>query len=86
MHTIDLLAEALAEARRLGYTVRQEWLGGSGSGACEIRGRKLIFLDLAQTPEDHLESVREVLREQPDAVVLKLSPRLVERLRLRPAA
>ena len=30
MHTVELLDEAVQAARRLGYEVRQDWLGGDG--------------------------------------------------------
>lgn len=86
MHAIDLLAAALAEARRLGYEVRHEWLGGSGGGACEVRGRKWLFLDLAQTPDEQLDVVRDVFREQRDETILKMPPPLVAELKLRKAA
>ena len=57
MHTVELLAEALNLAGRLGYEVRQEWLGGNGGGTCELKGRKILFLDLALGPADQLEMV-----------------------------
>ena len=41
MHTVDLLEQACALAEQLGYRTRQEWLGGSGGGACEFGGRKV---------------------------------------------
>ena len=44
MHTVELLEYALDLADRLGYTVRQEWLGGLAGGGCELRGRKILFL------------------------------------------
>ena len=46
MHTVEMLEQALDLAARLGYTIRQEWLAGSGGGGCELKGRKLFFLDL----------------------------------------
>ena len=35
MHTIEVLEQAIAQAKRLGFGVRSEWLGGSGGGDCE---------------------------------------------------
>jgi hypothetical protein len=61
MHTVDLLNESLQAARGLGYEARFEWLGGTGGGACEIHGRRWIFLDLALAPAEHLQLVQEVL-------------------------
>ena len=65
MHTVELLEEAIAVARRIGYQVRHEWFGGSGGGACEIKGRKAIFLDLALDPADQLEQILGALRREP---------------------
>lgn len=64
MHTVDLLDQAIALAGRLGYRVRQEWLGGSGGGGCEIRGEKWLFVDLAQTPAEQFTQVLEALRTE----------------------
>ena len=68
MHTVEMLEQALDLAVRLGYTVRQEWLAGSGGGGCELKGRKLFFLDLDLGPDEQLEQVLEALRREPDAV------------------
>ena len=65
MHTVEMLEQALALARRAGYQVRQEWLGGRGGGGCEFNGQKWIFLDLALGPDDQLESVLDALRHEP---------------------
>jgi hypothetical protein len=64
MHTVEILDEALRVAGQFGYRVRQEWLGGNGGGGCEIRGRKWLFLDLAQGPEEQLEQVLAALRRE----------------------
>ena len=76
MHTADLLDHALRAAERLGYKIRQEWLGGSGGGDCEIQGQKWIFVDLALSPPDQLQLVVEVLRREPRATALDLTPSL----------
>jgi hypothetical protein len=65
MHTVELLKRLLEVARGMGYGVREDWLGGSGGGGCEIKGRKWIFLDLAQGPAEHLDQVTETLRRDP---------------------
>ena len=76
MHTADLLDHALRAAEGLGYKIRQEWLGGSGGGDCEIQGQKWIFIDLALSPPDQLQLVVEVLRREPRATTLDLTPAL----------
>jgi hypothetical protein len=86
MHTVELRAHALDLVDRLGYKVRQEWLGGNGGGACELRGRKVLFLDLALGPADQLEQVVEVLRHDPDAVQLPMPGELRDMLQVRRSA
>jgi len=86
MHTVELLEAALDLAARAGYQVRQEWLGGSGGGGCRLKGRKLLFLDLALGPLDQLDAVVDSLRHDPDAVGLPMLPELRELLAVRKSA
>jgi hypothetical protein len=72
MHTVELLEQSLDLAKRLGYTIRQEWLAGSGGGSCELNGRKLFFLDLDLGPDEQLEQVLVALRYEPDVLLQKL--------------
>ncbi|HEV7222828.1 MAG TPA: hypothetical protein VGN42_09010 [Pirellulales bacterium] len=76
MHTADLLDHALRAAERLGYKIRQEWLGGSGGGDCEIQGQKWIFVDLGLGLPDQLLLGVDVLRREPRATTLDLTPSL----------
>jgi hypothetical protein len=62
MHTVEVLEEAIRVARRMGYAIREEPLAGAGGGACEIRGRKWLFLDLDLGPREQLEQVLDALR------------------------
>ncbi len=86
MHTVELLEHALDLADRLGYVVRQEWLGGLTGGGCEFRGKKILFLDLAMGPEDQLDQVIDTLRRDPNAITLPMPHNLRELLRLRRSA
>ena len=65
MHTIELLRASDTIANRLGYGVRQEWLGGCGGGACEVAGRKWIFVDLSLGTAEQLDQIIYALREDP---------------------
>jgi hypothetical protein len=85
MHTVELLNEALDVARRVGYEVRQDWLGGNGGGHCLVRGRKWLLLDLAQTAGEQLEVVTDALRGDVGAQDEVRSRELADRLRLRAA-
>jgi hypothetical protein len=86
MHTVELLREALDAANRLGFEVRQDWLGGNGGGHCLVRGRKWILLDLAQTVDEQLGVLVEALSSEPTARRAVKSPELAERLCVRSAA
>ena len=86
MHTVAMLNEALDTARRLGYEVRQDWLGGDGGGHCIVRGRKWLLLDVAQSADEQLDVVADALRGEAGADRAVRSPELAKRLHLRTAA
>jgi hypothetical protein len=86
MHTVELLDQALSAAEELGYHVRQEWLEGTGSGACEFAGRKWLFVDLGLNAFEQLEQVIDVLRADPAVHRLRLSPEMRRHLQGRRAA
>jgi hypothetical protein len=86
MHTVELLDEALGAARRLGYDVRQDWLGGDGGGHCLVRGRRMLLLDVAQSPDEQLDIVIDALRSETNAARHVKSRELMQRLSLRTAA
>lgn len=76
MHTVEMLEQLTALAGQMGYVIRQEWLGGSGGGACEFGGRRYIFVDLALSALEQLEQVAAVLRSDPTLPLAK-APRPV---------
>jgi hypothetical protein len=86
MHTVELLEGALLVAEQLGYRTRQEWLGGTGGGACEFAGRKWIFIDLALTTVEQLDQVTEALRNDPAIYVADLTPPMRRLLGIRRSA
>jgi hypothetical protein len=86
MHTVELLSYALNLAERLGYAVRQEWIDGNGSGGCILRGRKLLFIDLAAPHSDQLEIVLSVLRNEPSVGEHEMPTELRAALRMRKIA
>jgi hypothetical protein len=86
MHTVELLDQCCEIARRLGYGIRHEWLGGSSGGACEFAGRKWIFIDLALNAEEQLEQIAVALRADPAVHLLELSAEVSQQLGLRNAA
>jgi hypothetical protein len=86
MHTVEILEEAIHVAERLGYQVRQEWLGGAGGGACEFGGRRWIFVDLALNTLEQLEQIAEVLREETALHTVPLSAAMSRLLQRQSAA
>jgi hypothetical protein len=86
MHTVELLHEAVNVARRLGYEVRQDWLGGDGGGHCIVRGRKWLLLDVAQSADEQLEVVADALRGEIGAARVVKCRELAERLDVRSVA
>ena len=86
MHTVELLEHALDAAQRLGYRIRQEWLGGNGGGGCEIQGQRWLFLDVGQGPLDQLEQTAEALRGEPGLARLDLPLELSDYLNVRKTA
>ncbi len=74
MHTVELLEKTMTLAERLGYTVRQEWLGGAGGGACEFGGRKFVFVDLSLTVVEQLEQVASAIRNDPSLPHVEAPP------------
>lgn len=86
MHTVELLEQALSVAEQLGYRTRQEWLGGTGGGACEFGGRRWIFVDLALTAVEQLEQVTDALRSDPAIYIADISPPMQRLLGIRRSA
>lgn len=86
MHSVELLDQALDVLKQLSYQVRQEFLGGNASGACEIKGQRWFFLDLDLSPREQLEQIAAVLLADPRVAGVSLSPGLSTLLDLRRAA
>jgi hypothetical protein len=85
MHTVELLDHAVDAARRLGFRVREDWLGGS-FGVCELRGARWIFLDVSLSPLDQLQAVIDAIRDEPGLNRMTLVPQLARMLDMRMTA
>ena len=72
MHTVEMRERMIRLAEDLGYTVRQEWLGGAGGGVCEFGGRRHIFLDLALSAVEQLDQLARALADDPAIHAVKL--------------
>jgi len=86
MDTVELMEQAIAAAEKLGYGIRQEWLGGCGAGACEIAGRRWIFIDASLTIAEQLDQLIDALQFAPGGIELPVSSPLARRLGLRKSA
>lgn len=86
MHTVELLEQAIALAEQLGFQVRQDWFGGTTGGACELRGRRWLFIDMALSPTEQLDQVLEALAMYSDLDKSSAAPQLQKMLNLRKAA
>ncbi len=86
MHSVELMEEAVALAQRSGWNIRHEYLGEVGGGACEIAGRRWIFIDLALNPIEQLDQVIDALRSDAGIYTASVPECLMERLGVRRAA
>lgn len=86
MHSVEQLDQLIRLARELGYTVRQEWLGGNGGGACELHGQKHLFIDLANSASEQLDAVADVLSQDERLTTVPITEDLRDVLHIPKAA
>ncbi len=72
---LNALVELLG---RLGVEVRYEHLGGDGSGICEVRGRRMLFVDLDADQGTQLERCLEATASLPGLDEIYVTPALRE--------
>lgn len=62
--------EKTAEIKRyllsLGWEIREDWINGKACEVCELRGRKIIFVNLYATPGEQFEELCRLLPRAPD--------------------
>ena len=80
MTIVELLEQSIALARRSGYEVREEWMDGYSGGACEIKGRKCLFLDPTASPAEQLEVLLDVLWADESVCAIDISAELEQEL------
>ena len=86
MHTVELLEQSLELAERMGYKIRQEWLGGTGGGACEFSGQKWLFVDLTLNAVEQLDQVTSALRDDPGIYLVSMNAEMQRLLGVRQSA
>lgn len=63
--TLEQVESWLEIAQQLGYRIRHDHFGGSGSGICEFGGQKWIFMDVSQAALEHLVFLEEAIPNDP---------------------
>ena len=86
MHHVELLEHALTVARKLGFLVREEYVGDIDGGSCVVRGQKMLFLDPQLSIPDRLVIVCEALAAEEQLDQSNLPDELAQRLIIRRAA
>lgn len=86
MHHVELLEQALTVARKLGFLVREEYVGDIDGGSCVVRGQKMLFLDPQLSIPDRLVIVCEALAAEEQLDRSNLPDELAQRLIVRRAA
>ena len=85
MHTVELYETAKAFAESLGYQIREENLGGVGGGACEVAGRKCLFVDVTLSSVEQLDQLVAALGRDPAIHVIDV-PKALQPLLSAPRA
>lgn len=86
MHTVELYERAKELAETMGYQVREENLGGIGGGACEVAGRKCVFVDIALNAVEQLDQLVVAISRDPTLHTFSMPIELAEYFPLRRAA
>ena len=76
MHTVELYERAKQVAETMDYDVREENLGGVGGGACEVAGRKCLFVDVTMSAGEQLDQVVRALQRDPKIHVAEIPEEL----------
>ncbi len=65
---------------QLGVEVRQERLGGAGGGLCQLRGRRVVFVDLDADAATRIDRCIKALATVPEASSVFVNPNLREQI------
>lgn len=60
-NVLERLKRMTRIARQNGFEIRGEPLEGAGSTWCEIRGKRVLFLDLTQSAAEQALAIAEIL-------------------------
>jgi hypothetical protein len=86
VHSVELLEQALQEAKRLGFRIREDALDGCSGGACQIKGQRWLFIDPSLSTRERLELVLDALVALGEEIDRELSAPLARAIGNRRAA
>jgi hypothetical protein len=66
LNIVSQIDDLIQQARRAGFEIRYEYLGGRGGGVCEFGGKRWLFVDLALSTEESWEVLRQALSDAAD--------------------
>lgn len=49
------------ELQNMGCEIREDWLGGKECAVCEVRGKRVVFVDLGNPPSELAGSLQRVV-------------------------
>ncbi len=73
MSAVEQLETLTDLAKDMGYEIRHDVLGGSGGGACEFGGRKVLFIDLSLSTFEQLQIVSRALCADPQLALYEMT-------------
>jgi hypothetical protein len=65
MNVVEELEVLIELAQQHGYRVRYDYFGGTGGGFCQVNGAKWLFIDLALSPAEQVDHLRQELAAEP---------------------
>lgn len=76
----EKLSAVLEALDKLAVPVRLESLGGQGGGACRLKGKLLVFIDLDADPDTRYRTALSALSSSADVDDMYLLPEIREDL------
>jgi len=49
------------ELQSMGCEIREDWLGGKDCTVCEVRGKRVVFVDLGNSPSELAGSLQRII-------------------------
>lgn len=74
MDPVEQFEAVISILERVGVEVRETSLGGAGGGLCEVRGRKILLVDVDADQRTRLERCVRALADLPEAQSVYLPP------------